>query len=149
MPSKKKYVPNSRLPKGAVLLKRPVTKKVGSWAQMDYDAKVQRLGLTWWRTKGGFSQGNPNQSLHPREDWCAEIPTGCLSVSNDDWDGSAPFGYEHQTLYPNFDAAIIGETKAFLSEARRDEACCLAAFKLARKAVEAIERATKSKRVRD
>ena len=132
----KKYVPNSRLPKGAIMLARVVRKKIGGWVEMEYDAKIKRLGLWWWRAKGGFGDHN-NRS----EYWCAQIPAGCLCVDNSDWDGSLPFGYDTKTLYRSFDAAVKGETKAFVEQAKQREQETLEKYETAAEARKIIEHA--------
>jgi len=96
-----KFKPNSVLPKGAKLLPRIRTKPAGSWSDtLCYDASCERLGLTWLRVKSGFSSKND------REDWVADLPHGCLSVSDYNWNKGS-FGH----YYGSFDDAILGETK--------------------------------------
>jgi len=91
----KLIAPNSVLPKGAKLIKPPIEKEVGGWVLQEFDARVERLGLTWLRVKGGMGGS---------EDWIADIPSGCVSIHDYEWReprwGSA--------RYESFDEACAG-----------------------------------------
>jgi len=88
--------------RGMKILTRPIKRKIGSWVEMEYDAKIKRLGMTWLRVKGGFG------GRGDREDWVGDVPFGCISVSNYNWT-EHNFGH-----YGTFDKAIIGETRLAL-----------------------------------
>ena len=95
------------LPRGAKLLTPTLKKSIGNWVEMEYDAEIARLGLTWYRVKDGM--GNSGD----REDWVAFIPTGNLCVHDYHWKGPV-FGVR----YSSFDQAIIGQTRQALQFAR-------------------------------
>lgn len=96
-----KFKPNSKLPKGGKLLPEIRSRKAGSWSDtLRFDASCERLGLTWLRVKGGFLGKNN------REDWVADLPSGCLSVCDYNWN-KGNFGY----YYGSFDDAIISVTE--------------------------------------
>jgi hypothetical protein len=102
----KPFKPNTKLPRGGKLLRPTITKETGGWTSLTYDAKVERLGLTWYRVQGGFS------GKGYREDWVADLPSGCLSVSDYNWrDTSFP------TNYGSFDKAVRELTKEALRRA--------------------------------
>jgi hypothetical protein len=105
----KTIVPNTVLPKGARLIK-PFEKKIGGWVEMEFDAEVERLGLTWYRVKGGMGERKNGD----REDWIADIPSCCISIHDYQWREPrwGSFGYE------SFDKAIAGRTKEALSIAK-------------------------------
>ena len=100
MTTRAKHKPNTKLPKGARLLPQPVRKKVAGWTEMEYDAEVERLGLTWLRVRGGMG------GREDREDWVAKTPALCISVHDYHWNGD-DFGPDYGT----FDNAIIEQVK--------------------------------------
>ena len=98
--TKRKWKANTILPRGARLLKRPVTKKVGNWNELTFDATVRRLGITLLRVKGGFSERGD------REDWICVLPFGTCSVSDYNW-RSVGFGMN----FGSFDKAVAASVK--------------------------------------
>lgn len=96
-------VPNTVLPKGAKIIPT-VKKEIGGWVEMEFDAKVERFGLTWFRCKGGISHDGD------REDWIADMPWGCLSVS--DYQFREPrFGFDKFNSFDEACAEIIKKAK--------------------------------------
>lgn len=98
----------TRLPHGGVSINPAIKRSIGGWVEMEYDASTQRLGLTWLRAKDGFGDSGE------REDWVADIPSGCLSVNRyngEPWKS----GF---TVYNSFDDAVIGETRRALKQSR-------------------------------
>jgi len=104
---KKKPKPNKVLPKGAFLIK-PVRLVLGDWSPLVFDAKVVRAGITWYRVKGGLSEGD-----NSREDWLADVPKICISVHDYHWNGDT-FGPQHGS----FDKAVKAESKAALRNSK-------------------------------
>lgn len=101
------YKPNSKLPRGARLLKPMVTKEIGSWVRMTFDASVERYGVRWLRVyKGMGSDGR-------REDWVADIPCFGISVHDYHWNGDT-FGADHGS----FDNACLAELECGVRSAR-------------------------------
>ncbi len=60
---------------GMVLLLQPKRQKIGGWVEQIHDAKLHRLGLTWYRVQEGFG------GRGDREDWVADVPRIAVSVS--------------------------------------------------------------------
>ena len=89
------------LPRGAKLLNPHIKKKVGSWCEQEFDAKVERFGITWFRVHLGMGGSGG------REDWVADIPNGCLSIH--DYQFRKPYWGMHR--YKSFDDAIVGQMK--------------------------------------
>lgn len=125
-----------RLPKGAKRIDPPLTKEVGNWVAMEYDAEFDWFGIRWLRAKGGFSDNGD------REDWVADIPGVNISVHDYHWGGSS-FGPNRGS----FLGAIEAETKAALqmtvnrAKEFRDKASEMAAATLTIRA--ALERKAK------
>lgn len=72
----KPVVPNTVLPKGGELWKKPRRKKGSGRYEQTFDAEVICAGVRWLRVQGGFG------SRKDREDWIADIPQGQASVSD-------------------------------------------------------------------
>lgn len=98
----------AKLPKGAKIIK-PITKKVGTWVKLGFDAKVMRNGITWLRVKGGFG------GRGDREDWGAVLPGISLFVSDYHWNGDS-FGES----YGSFDNAVKAKTYEALKYAKEE-----------------------------
>ena len=82
--------------------------KIADWCEtVKYDASVTRHGITWYRAYKGFSERGD------REDWVADLPAGCLSVSDYDWRHTSSI---FKRKYKTFDAALLGEMKLFRSQ---------------------------------
>jgi hypothetical protein len=64
------------LPGTPEILDPPVTKKIGSWVELDFDRRLMYAGLAWYRVKDGFG------GRGDREDWVADVPSVGLSVTN-------------------------------------------------------------------
>lgn len=96
------------LPEGAREI-RPIRRKIGTWVELDFDAKLRFRGVWWFRVMGGFG-GNGD-----REDWVADIDYGCVSVSDYHWRGKK-WGSER---YQTFQDALIGRMKGALGSAQR------------------------------
>ena len=105
-------------PKGFQLLKSPVVKKIGGWTELKYDASLERYGITWYRIQNGFG-GNGD-----REDWVADVPSLCVSVSDYNWIKGS-FG----TYYGSFDKAIEAEITSALEEIISEKKCLKAQLK--------------------
>ncbi len=104
--------PKLRLPRGAKLC--PAFKAtIGSWVEMEYDAVVVRLGITWYRIKDGMDGSGK------REDWVADLPEFCVSVSDYNWRPSRRMSGRFK-FYRSFNAAIIGELQQVLIHARNN-----------------------------
>jgi hypothetical protein len=88
--------PNTKLPKGARLLK-PRRMAVGEWLPQMVDARLVRHSINWYRVAGGFGGRND------REDWIAQLPATCVSVSDYNWRKDVG------VFYPSFEAAMDGE----------------------------------------
>lgn len=86
-------------PKGIKPIK--LTASIGNWVRMQFDAYIVRNGIRWLRVKGGMSGNND------REDWVADLPEVCISVSDYNWDKRLDFG----TCYGSFEKAILGIVK--------------------------------------
>jgi hypothetical protein len=101
-----------KLPKGAKPTKRTAT--IGNWVKMEFDARLPHRGIVWYRVSGGFGHRND------REDWVADIPYGCLSVSDYNWKKGVSTVFRDP--YKSFFAALEGESKTFLSGLAQDKA---------------------------
>lgn len=99
------------LPKGAVLIS-PVRLELGHYVPLEYDAKLERNGLTWYRVQGGF--GRVGKARGDREDWVADAPGVSATVCDYHWNGSSSFGLS----YPSFEDALDGQREAALRTAR-------------------------------
>jgi hypothetical protein len=97
---KTSFIPNSVLPAGGELIK-PIKKKIGGWNELEFDAKVSRIGLTWYRVRGGF--GGRGDS----EGWIADIVAGNISVCDYNFNDTG-FGIN----YGSFDGACVGQIKS-------------------------------------
>lgn len=105
---KTRVKPNTVLPKGAILI-TPITFQIGQWVKIEYDAKLTRKNINWYRVRGGMSERND------REDWVADIPGYCVSVHDYHWNGH-PFGENHGT----FSNALKQELKRVLQYGPKD-----------------------------
>lgn len=97
-----------KLPRGARKFKKPTTRKVGGWVELPFDASVVRYGITWLRIVGGFGFERGDNGWERKgasEDWVADLPSSCVSVSQSDW-RKPYFGF---IVYPSFDDAMKGE----------------------------------------
>jgi hypothetical protein len=100
---------DSKLPRGAVLISPPEKREIAGWAEMKYDARCVRYGITWLRVKDGIG------GRGDREDWVADLPA--MTVSVHDYHFHAPYwGIER---YPSFNAAIKGQIKRAVGYARQ------------------------------
>jgi hypothetical protein len=111
----KTIAPNTVLPKGARLFLKPIHAKIGGWNEMEFDASVERLGLTWYRVKGGMGRNQAGNATNDREDWVADIPVMALSVHDYQW-REPRWGFHR---YKSFDEAIAEQTKEGLESATR------------------------------
>lgn len=123
-----------KLQKGAIPVS--LTRSVGAWLKMEFDAKLERNGITWLRAKGGFGGGGD------REDWVADLPHGCCSVSDYNWNDDE-FGL---FKYPTFEKALDGELKRELSNAKLEVKKCFSNYKKAKQSVKLLEAAIKPQR---
>lgn len=105
----KTIAPNTQLPKGAKLLKKPLTHSIGGWSEMELDAVVERQGIKWFRVKGGMGDGGD------REDWIANIPSGCLSVHDYQW-REPRWGFEK---FNSFNEAVTAQIKRGIDFAKK------------------------------
>lgn len=124
---KTKFKPNTRLPKGGKLLLKPIRGDIGSWLAMEYDSEVFRNGLTWLRVKDGFGGRND------REDWVGKVSSGCLSVSDYNWQDTG-FG----TNYGSFDKAIKAKCKSLFDSLKNDEQAALKKLQSIRKTIKLL-----------
>lgn len=124
-----------KLPKGARLLKREITKTIGGWVQMTYDAETHFLGIRWLRVKGGFSESGS-------ESWVADTPDGCISVSDYHWYGPR-FGFER---YRSFHAALLGQLVRARNHAKQKARELLQKHKTAKQTIAVLEAAIQKSR---
>jgi hypothetical protein len=103
------------LQKGAKMLPKPITKKVGAWGKMEFDAAIRVYGVRWLRVKDGLG------GRGDREDWVADLPEVCVSVHDYHWNGD-DFGANHGS----FRGAIKAEMKSSLQHAIDQERKLLA-----------------------
>ena len=101
---------------------------------MEFDAKVERLGLRWLRVKDGMC------GRSEREDWVADVPFACVSIHDYHWNGER-FGANHGS----FNNAIIEETKSGLSWLRSQIKELRSKIAFAEKGAEILSRSLKSK----
>lgn len=90
------------LPKYAKAIE-PVSKKLGGYVAMEYDAKLTRRGVDWYRCKDGMGQRGD------REDWVADLPGCSVSVNDYNWNGK-DFG----PSFKSFEDALDGMLKMAL-----------------------------------
>lgn len=64
----------------------PTKKKLGSYVELTYDARLEYLGLNWFRVQGGFG------GKGDRDDWVADVPGICVSVSR--WHNKPGYGWD-------------------------------------------------------
>jgi hypothetical protein len=100
---------NKTLPKGGLLLKKPINKKIGDWVEMEFDATFVYLGIMWLRVKNGFGDRGD------RESWVADITDSSPHVSDYHFVKERYCGFKN---YPSFESALRGEMKYALSNAR-------------------------------
>lgn len=106
---RRKFIPNSELPKEAKLLSRTKTTAIGGWSSMMLDATLTRNGIRWLRVKGGFS------GRGDREDWIADLPSSCCSVADYNWND-----LDCGTNYGTFEKALDGKLEIHLSYLRQE-----------------------------
>ncbi len=96
----------SKLPQGAREISS-TTRRIGTWAEMKFDAELIHRGIRWLRVKGGFG------GRGDREDWVADIGVS-ISVSDYHFTKEKYCGFkEHQsdTIFGAMDIQIVEAKK--------------------------------------
>lgn len=117
-----------KLPDRAKLIE-PITRVIGRWVEMTFDAKTERCGVTWFRVKDGMGGRGDG------EDWVADVPNVPICVHDYHWNGDS-FGANHGT----FDNACQQELIAGLQQARRELRDTLESVERIKTAVYALEK---------
>ena len=118
------------LPKGAKEIK--VKKKIGGWVEMEFDAKLIHRGIQWLRVKDGFGDKGD------REDWVADIPITCISVSDYHFRKEMYWGFkEHQadTIFGAMDIQLL-EAKEHIAHRKKEQEENLAKLSIAQDQVD-------------
>ncbi len=85
--------------------------KIGGWLEMEFDASVERHGLTWLHVKDGMG-GHGD-----REDWICDLPFVAISIHDYNWNKNDPFG---EKLGRNFDEAVLSALRGSIERTQRD-----------------------------
>jgi len=113
------------------MLKRILKTEIGGWSEMEYDAQMKRLGITWYRVKGGMG------GRGDREDWIANLPSGCVVVHG--YQYRAPYwGFEK---YRSLNAAIAGQIEGAIKNERGKISACESKIKAARESLQLLQAA--------
>ncbi len=113
------------------MLKSILKTAIGGWSEMEYDASMERFGLTLYRVKDGMGGAGD------REDWVIALPSGCLCVH--DYQYRKPYwGLEK---YRSIDAAIVGQLKSGIDGQKAKALQCDARAKDAKAALAILEKA--------
>lgn len=104
----RRFIPNTRLPKGGSPLKRLLKKKIGGWVEMSFDATFVRHGIRWYRVKDGMGDNGD------REDWVADLPESCISLHDYNWNRL----WCDTVYYGDFETAVLTALKRELHHER-------------------------------
>lgn len=89
--------------------------KIGGYVELEFDAKLVRNGISWYRVRDGFGQRGD------REDWVADVPGHSLSANDYNWNGDV-FGPSYGTFEKALDmqaAYAYGFVQQNIDKARR------------------------------